>query len=61
MRQRKQIDDGQDGIIVLVVSFVIDGGIDGRVLAMYFLYSEYGGTQANGITHEWEINRCGKR
>jgi len=36
MRQRKQIDDGQDGIVVLVVSFVIDGGIDGRVLAMSF-------------------------
>jgi len=65
MRQRKRIDDGQDGIIVLVVSFVadgrIEGRIDGRVLVMSFLYSEYGGTQANGITQERETDRCGKR
>jgi len=30
-RSRKRIDEGQDGIIVLVVSFALDGGIDGRV------------------------------
>jgi len=43
MRQRKRIDDGQGGIIVLVVPFVTDGRIDGRVPVMCFLYSEYGG------------------
>jgi len=30
-RQGKRIDEGQGGRIVLVVSFVLDGRIDGRV------------------------------
>ena len=30
-RSRTRIDEGQDRIIVLVVSFVLDGRIDGRV------------------------------
>jgi len=30
-------------------------------LVISFLYSEYGGTQANGISHEGEIDRCGRR
>jgi len=48
-------------MIVLVVSFVLDGRIDGRVLVMSFPYSEYGYTQPNGITHEGEIGRRGRR
>ena len=51
--------------MVLVVLFVtdgrIEGRIDGRVLVISFLYSEHGGTHANGITHEGEIYRRGKR
>jgi len=62
LRYRKRIDEGQDRIIVLVVLFVLDGRIDGRVfLVMSFLYSEYGGMRANGIVHEGGIDRCGRR
>jgi len=67
--QRKRIHERQDGIIVLVVSFALDGRIEGRIEGkidgrvfsydMSFLYVEYGGTQANRITHEGEIDRCG--
>jgi len=31
-------------------------------LVMSFLYSEYGGTQVNGITHRGGgVDRCGRR
>jgi len=30
-------------------------------LVMSFLCSEYGDPQAEGITHEGEIDRCGRR
>ena len=46
LRYRKRIDEGQDRIIVLVVSFVLDGRIDGRVfwLCLSFIQStEVGG------------------
>ena len=52
-------------MITLEISFVLNGGIDRRidrgVMVVSFLYWYYGGMQANGIMHEGEIDRCGRR